>query len=75
MVKYVTVLQVILEEHKVTVDQTMINVRMVILLVEFVYVIMDLKKGMENVFQFHQIHVKKTAIKINLDNAFVYLDI
>jgi len=36
---------------------------------------MDLKAEMENVFQFHQIHVKKTAIEINLDNAFVYQDL
>ncbi len=42
---------------------------------EFVYVIMDLKTGMQNAFQFHQIHVTKTAIKINSDNAFVYQDL
>ncbi len=74
MVEYVTALQVILEEHRETVDQTVINVIMVILLVEFVYVIMDLKTRMVHVFQFHQILVKNTAIKINLDNAFVYQD-
>ncbi len=39
------------------------------------FVIVDLKSEMENVFQFHQIHVKKTAIEINLDNAFVYQDL
>ena len=39
------------------------------------YVIMDLKTEKANVFQFHQIHVTKTAIKINLDNAFVYQDL
>ena len=39
------------------------------------FVILDLKLEMENVFQFHQIHVKKTAIEINLDNAFVYQDL
>ena len=39
------------------------------------FVILDLKSEMENVFQFHQIHVKKTAIEINLDNAFVYQDL
>lgn len=75
MVKYVTALQAILEEHRETVDQTMINAIMVMLSVEFVYAIMDLKTGMENAFQFHQIHVTKTAIKINSDNAFVYQDI